>query len=285
MKHVRDFHSRSYNNPFFGPAGPSPWMVVFWLGGSLVVGGILFYAFIYSPLFRVGKIEVYGSTQIDPVKIKAAAMQSMAGYEYLIVPKDYYFVIDSMGLRNLLLIKYPMLMDAKVEKGFGTIKINIVDRQPTMRFIIGDKSYLLDQHGYAMREAAAGEGDKLVAIQNDTAIYAAGKQAVKPEWIKAVFDLHKYFATQVGVRDQLFKIDELNGVIMAVTTEGWYAVIDPLADINDQLKILSSALLGKFNSTDRNKLLYIDVRFGDKVFYKWPGKGHSKDGKQRSPED
>jgi cell division septal protein FtsQ len=269
VKHVRDFHSQTWANPFYGPRQPGVWSSLLWLAGSLVILGGLAYVFIYSPLFRISQVTVNGATTVDPVRVRVAAMGMMSGYEYLVIPKDHILAADAVGIRNLIMAQFSGLLDVRSEKKFRTLAITVIERQPTYRLIIGDKSFLLDQDGVGLREAGAGEGQALLALQNDSAQFVAGKAMIHAEWIKALSDLHKYFATQVGLRDQLFRLDDTNGVIQAVTAEGWYIIVDPATDVNVQLKILSSALLGKFNFSDRKKLSYIDVRFGDKIFYKW----------------
>lgn len=269
MKHVRDFHSQSWDNPFFGRANTRRWPKVLWFVGSLAVLGGVIYTLVYSPLFRLSKIAVSGATVSDPVRIQATAAQLLAGYEYLVVPKDYFLSANLAGVKNSLLASFPNLLSVDVKKSFSKLTIEVSERQPTYRLIIGDKSYLLDQAGVGLRDAAAGEGDALIALKQDDAVFTAGKRIIDANWIKAAFDLHKYFATQIGIRDQLYRFDLKNEDIETVTTEGWYAVVDPLMDVNEQLKSLSSALLGKFNSAERKKLLYIDIRFGDKIYYKW----------------
>lgn len=269
MKRVRDFHSQSWDNPFFGHPRNSRWAGLLGIVGVAAGSGLLVYVFVYSPLLRINKVDVTGAKTVDPIRITAIAIQALAGYDYFVIPKDHYFSAETAGIRNLILVQFPNLRDAHVEKKFGKLVIDVNERQPAYRLIIGDKSYLLDQDGAGLRAAAAGEGDNLIALSDPGAVYGDGSRLVPAEWMNAISQLHKYFATQVGVRDQLFNLDRSGDNIQAVTTEGWYAIIDPSADIKTQLGSLSSALLGKFKVDDRQKLSYIDVRFGDKIYYKW----------------
>jgi cell division septal protein FtsQ len=268
MKRVRDFHSQSWENPFFDHSSHDSRMRIFCLVGlfAIVVG--IVYVFVYSPFFRISRVAVSGASTIDPVRIEAVVSQTLGGYDYYIVPKDNYFYVNTIGINNYLMTKFPNLVSVVAKKKFERLDVAVVERQPTYRLMIGDKSYLLDQEGNGLREAAAHEGEALVALSNDSAEFVAGKPMVQSEWLKAISDLHKYFATQVGIRDQLYKLDAINSDIEVVTVEGWSVIFDPQSDIKDQLKTLTSALAGKFNPDDRKKLLYIDARFGDKIFYK-----------------
>ena len=267
MKHVRDFHAQSWDNPFFEHTGPHLRFATLRLFSGFAATVLLVYVFVYSPLLRLGKVTVSGAVTVDPLTVQMTTVQLVSGYAYLVIPKNHYFYVNPIGLKNFLVAHYPNLLDVKVKKHFGKLEVDVVERQPTYRLIAGDRSFLLDQEGKGLRVAAAGEGDALIALSEESAVFDAGKSVIRREWLEAINDLHKYFATQTNVRDQLYKLDPVNDRIEVVTVEGWSAIFDPQSDISDQLKSLTSALAGKFNPSSRKKLLYIDARFGDKVFY------------------
>jgi hypothetical protein len=121
-----------------------------------------------------------------------------------------------------------------------------------------------------MKTADPGEGENLIAISfsDPTKSFNAGDIAISQSQMKFITELHKYFATQAGIHDKLIVIDQPNFAMNVITDEGWYAVFDPDIDLGEQLKSLSSVLAEKFNPDERKNLLYIDARFGDRVFYK-----------------
>ena len=246
----------------------SPRMKILRSIGSLAVVGGVVYVLAYSPLLRIGKVTVSGTSAADDARIGAAAGQTIGGYDYFIIPKDHFFTVSTTSVKNYVMAKFPDLLSVSAKKKFERMDVTVVPRQSAFRLIIGDRSYLLDQEGKGMREAASGEGDALIALSSDSADFSVGKPMIQPVWLHAIIDLHKYFATQVGIRDQLFKLDTINSDIEVVTVEGWSAIFDPQSDIKTQLQTLSSALAGKFSPDDRKNLLYIDARFGDKIFYK-----------------
>lgn len=267
MKRVRDFHSQSWNNPFFDHSGHGSVFSIFRSVGLIAASSACAYIFIYSPFLRVNKVNVTGIAAADQTRIKATASQTISGYEHLIIPKNHLLALDPTGVKNTILALYPNLLSVEAKKKFDKLEIAVTERQPSYRLIIGDKSYFLDQEGTGIREAASGEGDNLIALSKDGDGFAVGKQMIQDVWLKGVNDLHKYFATHVGIRDRLYRLNTVNDRLEVVTVEDWYAVIDPYGNIDDQLKTLTSTLTGKFNSDSRKNILYIDARFGDKVFF------------------
>jgi cell division septal protein FtsQ len=266
MKRVRDFHSQSWNNPFFDRSHHGSFFSIFRSVGLAGLSAGFAYILVYSPLLRVGKVNVTGTASAEQIRINAATSQTISGYNHFVVPKNHLLALDPIGVKNKIMALYPNLISVEVKKTFNRLEIEVTERQPNYRLIIGDRSYLLDQEGLGIREAAAGEGDNLVALSKDGDGFAVGKQMIQEVWLKAINDLHKYFATHVGIRDRLYRINTVNDRLEVVTVEDWYAVIDPYNNIDDQLKTLSSTLAGKFNLDSRKNILYIDARFGDKVY-------------------
>jgi len=269
MRKFRDFHSQTWDNPFSKREGSPILSRIFGFLAIIVISAVILYGFIYSPLLRIRKIEILGAKSLDQAKIKAVVGQGLAGFEYLIWPKDYFFTANAAGIRNQLLMQFSILRDASIEKKYGKLVVTIEEKEPSYRLMIGDRSYLLDQDGIGLKEASVGEGDALIALMQDKTIYAPDKPLVAPSLLQSSSELHKYFATQVGVRDRVFVLNPSDETITVISTEGWGAVLDSSQDIRTQLDSLSSALLGKFSPAERQKLSYIDVRFGDKVYYKW----------------
>lgn len=270
MKRVRDFHSQSWNNPFFArqaSIGRFKIILISIVLLLLLIG--LVYIFVYSSLLRNKSIEITGNETVSTEDVYCVVSDELNGYSNLILPKDNYSIIDPKTIQRVLAARFLNFRNVKVEKKINKLIIEIEERKPTFRLIVTDKSYLLDQEGIGIREAVPGEGDGLIAISQDDLSFSVGIKVLPDDWPQALLNLHSYFATLTGVRDQIIRLVPIDGSVQVVTDEGWYVIINPLSDIKSQLSSLSSALLGKFNSAERNKLLYIDVRLGDRIFYKW----------------
>jgi hypothetical protein len=267
---IRDFHRPKHRqNPFFVRRRPSQiWPVLKAVGLFAIAGGIV-YGIFYSPLLRINRFEVSGAVKCDSATLRAALARAVSGYDYLVVPKDHLFFADASALSEALEAQFLDVRNADVRKQFGKITANVEERSESLRLIIADKSYLLDQGGIGMREAVLGEGDNLVAIENDSAVFSPGAKMISAPVLAAVTEIHKYFATQTGIKDRLIRIAPDDSTIEVVSSEGWYAILDPSVDIEIQLASVSTAVLGKFSPADRTHLDYIDARLGDKIFYKW----------------
>ena len=118
MKRVRDFHSQSWDNPFFGRSLERPHFLVLRSIGFVAASAAIIYVFAYSPLLRMGKVTVNGTVNIDPILIKTAAAQTLAGYDYYVIPKDHYFELPTVGVENYIMARFPTLLSVDVKKHF-----------------------------------------------------------------------------------------------------------------------------------------------------------------------
>jgi cell division septal protein FtsQ len=269
MKRVRDFHSQSWNNPFFEKERLSRRWRFLIAGTSALFAGTALAGLVYTPVLKIQKIEVSGAKALPKNQIIAAAENAISGYGPYFLPKDFFLAARPENIRQDLSSAFPSVRTFTVERDFKKLSIAIEEREPTIRLIAGDgRSYLLDQDGTGIREATAGEGDKLIAVSGTGINFVPNAKVLPDNWAQDVQNIHKYFATLVGIRDQSIQIDVLGGITNVITVEGWYAVLDPSADLTKQLKFLSSTVTAKFNPSERKNILYIDPRLGEKIFYK-----------------
>ena len=244
-------------------------MIVVLIGVAVVLAGAL-YVIIYSPLAKITNIDITGTKTIDPNTIRNIAKEELSGRSYLVFPNDNMFVVNTDAIQTSILRAGLPLRAVTVRTSYKKITIAIDELQASMRVVGGAGSYILDQQGKVMKVATQGEGDNLIAItfSDPTKTFNIGDIVLSAGQMDFINKLHQYFATQAGIRDQIITIDEPNSALDVMTNEGWYAVFDPDIDLNEQLKSLSAVLATKFDPDTRKTLLYIDARFGDRVFYK-----------------
>lgn len=269
MKRVRDFHSQSWNNPFFEKEKLSRRWRLLIIGTGVLFAGTAVAGLVYTPILKVETVEVTGIKALSQNQIVAKTDEVLGGYSRYLVPNNFYLAVDPEIVRQDLALAFPSARTFSVTRNFKKLSIAVEEREPTIRLIAGDgRSYLLDQDGIGISEVLAGEGDRLIAVSGTGINFAANAKVLPDNWAQYVQDIHKYFATLVGIRDQSIQIDLLGGIANVATAEGWYAVLDPSADLNKQLKSLSATITVKFNPSDRKNILYIDPRLGEKIFYK-----------------
>jgi hypothetical protein len=270
MTRFRDFQVKNYKNPFFTRQKKTRIKFIVILVCIFAVLAALIYAIVYSPISKISSIEVTGAKTIDPNKIKDIVRKDISGMDHGFLPEDNIENINTDRIKNSLLNAGLPLRTVDVIVNFKKITIEVSELEASMRVVGASQSYILDQEGRVMKIADPGEGDNLIAVSfsDPTKTFSVGDVALDQAQMQFIMQLHKYFATQAGINDKLITVDQPNYAMNVITSEGWYAIFDPDIDLGEQLKSLASVLVSKFNPDARKDLLYIDARFGDRVFYK-----------------
>lgn len=95
---------------------------------------------------------------------------------------------------------------------------------------------------------------------------AAGTRVLTPEEIQVIFRFHDRLR-QLTIQFHETRVDRLAGKWMSVRTQDGYDIFfDPSGDANMQADNLATILKEKI--TDPKRLQYIDLRFGDHVYFK-----------------
>jgi len=269
MKRFRDFYNKKYKNPFFTKQKKTNLkLIVLMVFLAAVIAGLIYF-FIYSSVFKINKIEVSGNRKIAAQEISELVRNGISGWNG-IFPKDNLFFLDDDQVKNMLMNSGLAIRSVDVKTSFKKLKVAVGEYEAVIRVVGEGESYILDQDGRVMKIADFGEGENLIAISlaDKERRFSVGNIVLAGTQMEIINELHKYFATHVGVRDRIMEIDELNATINVVTDEGWYAIFDPDVSLDDQFKTLSLAISNKFTPEERKNILYIDARFGDRVFYK-----------------
>jgi len=221
------------------------------------------YLFIYSPHCKVNKIEI----SIDDYEILRYAKPEIEDYVKSLAAKKYLFFIpaNSLVLFPVKQVKARLAEDQRIEN-FSVEKI-VPDILKINLKIFEPKVALLDssEQLYLLNEA----GQQLQAIKENIGILPMIEDKIGDDQefnkiIKFILDFNRNFEYKVD-RVEIYR-DQ--GVIVnrATTSEKWQIYFDSRGNLEQQTSSLFLLLREKIK--DRSDLSYIELRFGDKIFYK-----------------
>ena len=124
------------------------------------------------------------------------------------------------------------------------------------------------QDGILFQEAPVFEGRVLLKIfdervKND---YHIGESILSPESMRMLAAFRELFARRLNAHLHAIRIKDENAIELQVL-EGWYAIVSAGLDPNESVENLS-IVFAKNLKNQREKLEYIDLRFGNKLYYK-----------------
>lgn len=289
MGRIKDYHKKSYNNPFFGGikkggglrkrfGRKNGWrnrLIIFLI---LVLLSALGYFIFFSPYFNIKKVEISGLEKINYDQMRATVDNQIAGRRFFIFSQNNIFIFNEEVLKDNLNNKYSLEF-LKIEKSLpGIIKISLEEKKPALVWKTAEHFYLVDWDGAIIREITETEvseylgnqGEaKMAQIFDDSNTSVVIKDEIlAPGAIRAVNDLQNNLsrATDLNILN-LAMINHSDSAIRVITSEGWTAYFSLINDLNAQIAKLNAFM--KEKSIEERKILeYIDLRFEDRVYYK-----------------
>lgn len=279
---LRDYSYKRFSNPMFERRNqPSKRALllrrVLGLTALLaVIGGGSWFLF-WSDIFAIKTISVGGNERVATWEIEDAVKQMMHEHISLILPKSNILLLSENELRGRLVDQFvfasvditkhpPNELDIQVKERVSSILLRMPD---------GNRA-VLDLSGTVLRLYRSDEPDpEAYLLQHqvlcDTqAVLALRGSAADARTVSAVIAAPDVMSLAFpdGPTIKETHLEKLGGHTMRlVTSEGWVIYVDANAQLGGQLQNAAVVLKEKVRN-DRPKLDYIDVRFGDKVFFK-----------------
>lgn len=268
MKIKKDYNIRGFVNPYFGNKKPEGKKGGFNTKKYLKILAVIFLAYlvIYSDLFKVKTIEVNGTDMIDKAELKQLISDQISHRRWLILPQDNLLFLSKRQIVSKINVQYA-LADLKIDRGWHKLTINIVEKVSYLIVYNKQKFFFADNRGVITKEITQEEATRywtkfpILNVSRDTNI---GDTIVSEKMVSYILQLNEKIKA-LGIEINGFENEEEFGAIL-VAKAGWRAKFDINSDLD--LAIENMQIVLKEKIKDLNNLQYIDLRFGNKVFYK-----------------
>lgn len=233
---------------------------------------ILFvWAVFFSPWLQIKNIEVIGTDPEKSALILDSAWMQTRNYSYLILPQKNILLFDDKELINHV-SSNTQIKNLKVNKKFPNNLIISFDKKDyAIVWKEGGGKYFLDNTGAVISEASDQDiyDKKLPILSNlsQTRINN-GQTILDEEMIRFATDLDNEFKNpKFGLTLEEIIIDSESDTMKVKASSSPQIYFNTKTDIYDQLNKL---LIIKNDNLklDFFKKTYIDLRFGDKIYYK-----------------
>jgi cell division septal protein FtsQ len=233
---------------------------------SLIFG--FFYA-MKHPKLNVSVIDIVDNTFSNTSKLEARVSSSLDGNVFFFIPKTNALFLPRFEIEESIKEEAPEISTIDIDlKGFNNIEVSINEFEPKLLLEVKDKNYFVNEFGDVFMEAPLLHShDDLLSFFNDLEEVEIRDNVIDADFLRSI---------------NLFseKLNNLDIRVHGVSHEGedvYYIKTDLGFDIlvssQDNLEIsfeniktiLENGTLSREQLPDVN---YIDLRFGNKVFYK-----------------
>ena len=171
--------------------------------------------------------------------------------------------------------KQPNIKELQILRGIpDTLRVKLVERQPTLIWQVGETWFTLDPYGFIFRKEIIQKnsdntlvypGTDLPVVVDTTGLaVGVGQTIIRPEFITFIHGLKDRLPKEFGLKLVRAEVTETTFNVTAVTDAGWNILFDTTRPLDNQLRTLSGVLASKRGEIHQ----YIDVRVRGWVYYK-----------------
>lgn len=255
-----------YRNPYFNAQKkPTPtWFIRFGIGIILFV--FLFgYLFSY-PAFTIKRIEITGLESSSNELMNSAIRAYLNKSKMLFFHNTNTFLFSEREFKDALLSTFAF-DQISVKRKKQIVSISVKERTLDIIWKSGSDIYLADMKGVITQKISEHEMKTLpIFLDKNTSSVSIGDHVLNENLIKHILEFQKTIQG-FGMKTQEVQIDlKVGKWIGLLTMQGYLILFDPDQDVILQSNRLKSLVLETLK--DQSKLQYIDLRFGDHVYYK-----------------
>jgi len=227
------------------------------------------YLVFFSSYFKIKKISINDLDYINKWEVFDIVNNQMQKNRFFIFKQDRHFLFDFNELEGCIRNNF-LLEDFVIKKeGLNSLDIFIKEKVSSFTWISNEKYYYLDIEGNIKKEV-----DIAKVNRNYPIIYDGGdelydeKKAISEEYIEEVIKIINSVKRNTDFEIISFTyFAALPAKLYGKANKGFEIYFDLSSDIDDQLDRLY-VLFEQGIDVERDKINYIDLRFGEKVYTK-----------------
>ncbi len=249
---------------------------VFLLFILLVLGGVV--GFLRKKDFQISEVTISGTKSLDPEIILKSSHKYLDGHYAIIIPKTNTLLLSKSDLIHYILEQIPSIEKASITfKAKNSIDIAVSEKKPS--YVWCDTScYFVDDTGMIYEPSPQFTQGVFITFTGGT----VDEDPIKDHFVseKQFGDILKTLAAlaQLNVHvlninfgdDTTIHIDSIKGTTVGIETKLIITKDETNQDIFDALSLLMNdkTFTGAL-ATKGGLLQYIDIRFPDKIYYKF----------------
>lgn len=256
-KSFRKSHKKKIKKPFWKKE-------LFWIIFLIIILlSLIFYLLIFSNIFQLKHIEVSGNEKIEKESI-ISFVENKARKKIISLESNSIFLFLIENVQEETIKAFPRIKEIKICLRLPqTIKVFVIERNSLGRWCNKhEECYLIDNEG-VLFEKIETSSNKMILFRSKRKGQEGSKVLTKEE-LKIAMKIWEEIKNDFEILE--FEFD--SNTLTAETTKNGKLLFNLNNDIDSQLLKLKSVINEKLSKEKIDKIDYIDLRFGDRVYFK-----------------
>jgi cell division septal protein FtsQ len=243
--------------------------VLILLGVLAIIGALVYLSRLER--FLIIDVTVVGENIVDKGDTIQAVQQLINGYYLWVIPRDNTFLYPRRIIKQRLIEGFSRLesVDLNLDE-FRTLVVTVKERIPFALYCVADECFFLDKEGFIFALAPSfSDGVYFVYSTEEPIDNPIGKQLTSTENFESLLGFMKILPT-LNLHPMAMKItvDDYNLLLSNGGRLIWRREDDPVL-LRSNLEAFLSDDSIKVQEDFLEKVLYLDLRTTNKVFYKF----------------
>jgi len=243
-------------------------VLCFVLAGGIAGGAVYLLRY---PLWQITEISFSGFGRVAPTDVEAKIQEDLRGSFLLVLPRSSYFLFDSEASEEKILKDFPRLESVQIRKEFPSkISVAAKEREFWAIYCAGESGRCgyIDRTGFVYEEAPVSTGSLILAVFRDTGGVQIPSQSLEQALVEKFILFSALLKNETGEEVESFILSGgLDDEFRARVRSGFFLYVkrdDDFARVVKTFKIFLEKEIGE----KKRGLEYVDLRFGNKIFYK-----------------
>jgi len=246
---------------------------------GLVFGGVIFFVILGSPWFQIKGIEFQGNENLATEILEDFIRKNIV-QNFLFFKSQSIFLVNSK-IVSLLKSNFPEIEEVYFKKNFPDKIIFFLKERKGAIILCPEETkkesenpeerkdcFLADPAGFIFAKTKEDSENNLLKIRTKENLQVGREFQFDRRKLTEFLSLADFFEKQLKISLSEISLVSPEKIIVFIK-EGWLVFLSPEKNFQTQLNNLAAVLEEKIPSFQRERLEYIDLRFGEKVFYKF----------------
>ncbi|MDO8505050.1 MAG: hypothetical protein Q7S48_00490 [bacterium] len=268
--HSAKRETRNRGNPFrFQTIGRRPISLRVITAGAVMLAAGLGYWFFLSSAFAIERVLVESHVALPSDTFSQLLEIQLKKTHWKIIGEKNIFAFDTKQFLEALSHEFALEnMSVKKDRPH-TIVVRISEKPREAVWSVQGKYIVIDAQGKSLGSISEEEAKgKMIIYSKNVSVPENGAQILTPQAL--VFASNVFQHPDLQTLHPKFILAENDAVseIALKVGDGWRIYFDTIQDLKTQIENFKLTLQHAVPASERNKLDYIDVRFGRRVYYK-----------------
>lgn len=252
----------------------------FWLGILVImIIGIAVYFVTFASFFQIKEIQISGNEKVQKESLENFIWENVSK-RMLIFKTKSILLVNLQEIEKNLLERFPKVSKIYLKRNLpDVIAVNIQERKPL--FVLcknSDVCFHLDEEGVIFDPVKNGIPNKvdepnkaeesLIKIRDERhQEVKLGEKVIKDDLLKNIKEIISKLKDGAEIFTKEIILSEKK--IALKTVQNWEIYFNPEGDILNQVQNLTLVFKEEIPLENRENLEYVDLRFGNRVYYKY----------------